>query len=146
MGATGWKLSEVQLGFTLFIAFETWLMPLSGWFMDRFARVCFMTISAVLCGVGWAGLGYAKTLTELYAYIPWLDLARRWFIAARTTVGLSGSPTNWDSPRELSPPGLVPGLPCSSIHGLHYSSGELPGGFLYTGIAQGIVIFAWRKF
>ena len=33
MGATGWKLSEVQLGFTLFIAFETWMMPLSGWFM-----------------------------------------------------------------------------------------------------------------
>src|SRR5216683_2765017 len=35
MGATHWKLSDVQLGFTLFIFFETWMMPLAGWFMGR---------------------------------------------------------------------------------------------------------------
>src|ERR1700730_5679200 len=64
MGATGWKLSQVQLGFTLFIAFETWAMPLSGWLMDRFGPRLFMSVSAVLCGAGWAGLGYDKTLTE----------------------------------------------------------------------------------
>ena len=33
--ATHWKLSDVQWGFTLFIAFETWAMPCSGWLIDR---------------------------------------------------------------------------------------------------------------
>src|ERR1700690_10364 len=68
IGATGWKLSEVQLGFTLFIAFETWMMPLSGWFMDKFGPRLFMSVAAVMCGVGWAALGHAKTLTQLYVF------------------------------------------------------------------------------
>ena len=60
MGATGWKLSQVQLGFTLFIAFETWAMPLSGWLMDKFgAKKLFIfslvifTIGSVFCGMAW---------------------------------------------------------------------------------------------
>src|SRR5258708_23496816 len=66
MGATHWKLSDVQLGFTLFIFFETWMMPLAGWFMDRLGPRIFMSAAAILCGIGWAGLGRAHTLTELY--------------------------------------------------------------------------------
>ncbi|MGH9680849.1 MAG: MFS transporter, partial [Candidatus Acidiferrales bacterium] len=57
MGATGWKLSEIQLGFTLFILFETWMQPVSGWFMDKFGPRIFMSVAAVLCCIGWAGLG-----------------------------------------------------------------------------------------
>src|ERR1700686_2204736 len=64
--ATGWKLSDIQWGFTFFIAFETWMMPLSGWFIDRFGPRVFVSLAAVLCGVGWAGLGQARTLTQLY--------------------------------------------------------------------------------
>jgi OFA family oxalate/formate antiporter-like MFS transporter len=30
IAATHWKLSDVQWGFTFFIACETWLMPCSG--------------------------------------------------------------------------------------------------------------------
>jgi OFA family oxalate/formate antiporter-like MFS transporter len=29
--ATGWDLAAVQWGFTLFIIFETWVMPFEGW-------------------------------------------------------------------------------------------------------------------
>jgi len=35
MSATHWKLSEVQWGFTVFIAVMTWTMPMSGWLIDR---------------------------------------------------------------------------------------------------------------
>ena len=35
MTGTGWKLSEVQWGFTIFVAMMTWTMPLSGWLIDR---------------------------------------------------------------------------------------------------------------
>src|SRR5262245_6269226 len=33
--ATGWTLSDIQWGFTLFILFETWVMPMEGWLIDR---------------------------------------------------------------------------------------------------------------
>src|SRR5579859_2298252 len=52
-----WKLSDVQWGFTVFIAIMTWTMPLSGWLIDRLGPRTFMTIAGVLCGAGWAGLG-----------------------------------------------------------------------------------------
>ena len=92
MGATGWKLSEVQLGFTLFIAFETWMMPLSGWFMDKFGPRLFMSASAVLCAVGWAGLGHAKTLTELYTLYSIAGLGAAMIYCGSTTVGLKWFP------------------------------------------------------
>ena len=28
---TGWKLSDIQFAFTLFILFQTWVQPLDGW-------------------------------------------------------------------------------------------------------------------
>src|SRR6266852_3896764 len=67
MTATGWKLSEVQWGFTFFIALGTWVMPVSGVLIDRVGPRVFMSIAGVLCGVGWAGMGQARTLTALYA-------------------------------------------------------------------------------
>src|SRR5437763_5483883 len=67
MSATHWKLSEVQWGFTVFIAVMTWTMPLSGWRIDRLGPRLFMSVGAVLCGAGWCSLGYAKSLPQLYA-------------------------------------------------------------------------------
>src|SRR5229473_1543437 len=66
MAGTGWKLSQVQWGFTVFVAVMTWAMPLSGWLIDRLGPRTFMTMAGVLCGVGWASLGYAHSLPEFY--------------------------------------------------------------------------------
>ena len=32
---TGWKVSDIQWAFTLFILFQTWVQPLDGWLIDR---------------------------------------------------------------------------------------------------------------
>ena len=66
IAATGWKLSEVQWGFTFFIAVETWGMPFSGWLIDRLGPRFFMTFGGLLCGIGWAALGRVRTLPQLY--------------------------------------------------------------------------------
>jgi OFA family oxalate/formate antiporter-like MFS transporter len=68
MSGTGWKLSEVQWGFTIFIAMMTWSMPLSGWFIDKMGPRTFMTMAGILCGVGWGALGFAHSLPEFYTY------------------------------------------------------------------------------
>src|SRR5438309_6002561 len=67
MAGTGWKLSEVQWGFTIFIATMTWTMPLAGWLIDKLGPRTFMSLAAVLCGAGWATLGMAHSLPEFYA-------------------------------------------------------------------------------
>src|SRR5712671_2178018 len=142
MGATGWKLSEVQLGFTLFIAFETWLMPLSGWFMDRFGPRLFMTIAAVLCGVGWAGLGYAKTLTELYALYSMAGFGAAMVYCGSTTVGLKWFPDKLGLASGIIAAGFGSGAALFVPFMAYIIRVEnYRAAFLYTGIAQAVVIF-----
>ncbi len=63
---TGWALSDIQGAFTLFILFQTWVQPLDGWLVDRLGPRWFITAAGLLCGLGWAGMGYATTLPMLY--------------------------------------------------------------------------------
>ena len=64
--STGWKLSDIQTAFTLFILFQTWVQPLDGWLIDRLGPRGFISAAGLLCGLGWVGLGYANTLPQLY--------------------------------------------------------------------------------
>ena len=63
---TGWKLSDIQFAFTLFILFQTWVQPLDGWLVDRLGPRGFITAAGLLCGLGWAGMGYATSLPMFY--------------------------------------------------------------------------------
>jgi OFA family oxalate/formate antiporter-like MFS transporter len=64
---TGWELSDIQLAFALFILCQTWVQPLDGWLVDRLGPRGFITAAGLLCGLGWAGMGYASSLPMLYA-------------------------------------------------------------------------------
>jgi OFA family oxalate/formate antiporter-like MFS transporter len=146
MGATGWKLSDVQFGFTLFIIFETWMMPLSGWFMDRFGPRLFMTISAVLCGVGWAGLGYAKSLPELYVLYSLAGFGAAIVYCGSTTVGLKWFPDKLGFASGIIAAGFGSGATLLVIFMTYIIRLEIRvdnyrAAFLYTGIVQSIVIF-----
>lgn len=142
MGATGWKLSEVQLGFTLFIAFETWMMPLSGWFMDRFGPRLFMSISAVLCGFGWAWMGHAKTLPELYTLYSIAGLGAAMIYCGSTTVGLKWFPDKLGLASGLIAAGFGSGAALFVYAIAHVIRAEdYRAAFLYTGVVQGFVIF-----
>src|SRR5260370_24797770 len=66
--ARGWKLSDIQTAFTLFLVFETWIMPIEGWLIDRMGPRVFISIASVLCGVGWTALGFVTTLWQLYLF------------------------------------------------------------------------------
>ena len=147
IGATGWKLSQVQLGFTLFIAFETWMMPLSGWFMDKFGPRIFMSVSAVLCGVGWAGLGQAKTLTELYTLYSIAGLGAAMIYCGSTTVGLKWFPDKLGLTSGLIAAGFGSGAALFiPIMAYVIRVENYRAAFLYTGIAMGLIIFASAQF
>ena len=55
-----WKLTQIQWAFSLFIAFETWAMPFTGWLIDLIGPRAFVSLGGLMCGVGWAGMGRAS--------------------------------------------------------------------------------------
>jgi len=146
-GATGWKLSDIQWGFTFFIAFETWAMPFSGWLIDRFGARIFVSLAAVLCGVGWAGLGMAHTLPQLYVLYSMAGLGAALVYCAATGMGLKWFPDKLGLASGLVAAGFGSGaslfIPIMAyvIRVESYRSA-----FLYSGIVQGVVILAAAQF
>jgi len=139
--ATGWKLSEISAAFTLFILFQTWVQPLDGWLIDRLGPRLFITVAGVLCGAGWAYMGSATTLPQLYAAYMVAGVG-----AALVYSGSIGSALKWFPDRR----GLAAGIMAAGFGGgtalfipviarLIRTSGY-GSAFFWTGLFQGIVI------
>ena len=62
-----WQLSDVQWGFSLFIAVGTWAMPFLASFIEKLGPRLLMALSGVLCAVGWGSLGHVGSLTSFYS-------------------------------------------------------------------------------
>ena len=61
--------SEIALIYTLFILFETWPVPVAGYFIDKFGIRNLMLIGSVLILLGWTLGGlFATSLFHLYIY------------------------------------------------------------------------------
>ena len=139
--STGWKLSDIQWGFTLFIVFETWVMPLEGWLIDSLGPRIFTTVAGVLCGLGWSSLAYATHRWELYTSYAVAGIG-----AAFVYSGSIASALKWFPDRRGLAAGVIAGgfgsgaalfvpLIASIIHSRGYRAA-----FLVTGLLQGAVI------
>ena len=53
----GWDRASIQWAFTLFVLFETWLVPVEGWFVDKYGPRIVVLIGGILRAIGWAGSG-----------------------------------------------------------------------------------------
>ena len=62
----GWNRDAIQWAFTLFVLFETWLVPVEGWFVDKYGPRVVVVFGGVLCAAGWVINSYATTLTMFY--------------------------------------------------------------------------------
>ncbi len=62
----GWSLSAIQVAFTIFIVTETWLVPVEGWFVDKFGPRVVVVFGGLLCGLAWLLNSVADSLTLLY--------------------------------------------------------------------------------
>ena len=138
---TGWKLSDIQYAFALFILFQTWVQPLDGWLIDRIGPRWFISIAGLLCGLGWAGMGYAKTLPMLYVLYCAAGIG-----AAFVYSGSIGSALKWFKDRR----GLASGIMAAGFGGgtalfipfISYTIANrgYEAAFLSTGIFQGLII------
>ncbi len=144
---TGWKLSDIQFAFTLFILFQTWIQPLDGWLIDRLGPRGFISAAGLLCGLGWAGMGYATSLPMLYGLYCLAGMG-----AAFVYSGSIGSALKWFKERR----GLASGIMAAGFGGgtalfipviqsIIGSSGYRTA-FVATGLFQGIVILIVAQF
>src|SRR3979409_1981316 len=61
--------SDIALIYTLFILFETWPVPVAGYFIDRFGIRNLMLVGSALIFLGWTlGGMFAKSVFHLYIY------------------------------------------------------------------------------
>lgn len=141
IAAHHWKLSDVQWAFSLFIACQTWFMPCSGWLIDKMGPRIFMTIAGALCGIGWASMSQANTLTALYAFYAMAGIG-----ASLVYCGSMGVALKWFPDKR----GLAAGITSAAFgsgtalfipiiaHIVKVS--DYRSAFLYTGIGQGLLI------
>lgn len=65
----GVPYSQIALIFSIFILFETWPVPLAGYFIDKFGIRNLMLVGAILILLGWVLGGlYATTVFHLYVF------------------------------------------------------------------------------
>ncbi len=62
----GWERAAIQVAFTIFILTETWLVPIEGWFVDKYGPKVVTLFGGLLCGIGWVMNAYATSLPMLY--------------------------------------------------------------------------------
>ena len=138
---TGWKLSDIQFAFTLFILFQTWVQPLDGWLVDRLGPRGFISAAGLLCGLGWAGMGYATSLPMFYVLYCVAGTGAAFVYSCSI-----GSALKWFKERR----GLASGIMAAGFGGgtalfipfiqSMIRENGYQAAFLTTGVLQGVVI------
>lgn len=105
--AHNWEIASIQVAFSLFIAFETWLTPIEGFIVDYIGQrgpKIMIAIGGAFAALGWLINSYANSLEMLYlgailsgtgaggVYATCVGNAVRWFPDRRgLAVGLTAA-------------------------------------------------------
>src|SRR5579875_2171796 len=64
--ANHWSREEIQFAFSLFVATETWLVPVETWFVDKFGPQRVIAFGGVMVAIAWTLNSFATSLPMLY--------------------------------------------------------------------------------
>src|SRR5246127_2778780 len=138
-----WGRAAIQVAFSIFVLTETWLVPVEGWFVDKFGPRIVVVLGGVLVGIAWMLNSIADSLPMLYiaaaiggigagaVYGTCIGNALKWFPDRRgLAAGLTAAGFGAGSALTIIP-----------IQGMIQSSGY-EATFLWFGIGQGLVVVA----
>jgi MFS transporter, OFA family, oxalate/formate antiporter len=139
----GWGRAAIQVAFSIFVLTETWLVPIEGWFVDRFGPRIVVVVGGVLCGISWILNSVVDSLLLLYisaaiggigagaVYGTCIGNALKWFPDRRgLAAGLTAAGFGAGSALTIIP-----------ISNMIKASGY-QATFLTFGIGQGLIVFA----
>jgi MFS transporter, OFA family, oxalate/formate antiporter len=158
-----WSRAEIQFAFTLFVLFETWLVPIEGWFVDKWGPKLVILFGGILAGLAWVMNSYATRLggpTGYYAaqivggigaggvYGTCIGNALKWFPDKRgLAAGLTAAGFGAGSALTVAPiQNMIAGKPLLdfSFFGIPVLIETVARGFQETffwfGIWQGVII------
>ena len=134
----------LQYAFTIFVVFETWLVPFKGYAVDRFGPRFLIVAGGVLVGASWVMNAYAETLERFYlaAFIGGVG-------AAAVYGTCVGNALKWFPDRRGLAAGLTAmgfgvgsALTVTPIYNMIQSPAwGYEAAFLYFGIGQGVIVF-----
>ena len=138
-----WGRPSIQVAFSIFVLFETWLVPVEGWLVDRFGPRIVVLVGGILVAIAWALNSVAGALTLLYVaaaiggigagavYGTCIGNALKWFPDRRgLAAGLTAAGFGAGSALTIIP-----------IQGMIQTSGY-EATFLWFGLGQGLVAVA----
>jgi OFA family oxalate/formate antiporter-like MFS transporter len=142
-----WGRAEIQVAFTLFVLTETWLVPVEGWFVDRYGPRIVVMVGGLFVAIAWVINSYADSLPVLYTaaiisgigagavYGTCVGNALKWFAERR---GLAAG---------LTAAGFGAGAAATVVPIQHViSTNGYQAAFLWFGIGQGLVILILSQF
>ncbi|MCE4224576.1 oxalate/formate MFS antiporter [Methylobacterium sp. C25] len=136
-----WGRAAIQFAFTLFVATETWLVPVETWFVDRYGPRVVVFFGGIMIGLAWFLNAHADSLALLYlaaviggigagsVYGTCVGNALKWFPHRR---GLAAGAT-------AAGFGAGAAITVVPIAKMIATSGYQDA-FLYFGLGQGIVV------
>src|SRR4051794_29749523 len=137
-----WGRAAIQVAFSIFVLTETWLVPVEGWFVDRYGPKIVVLIGGILVAIAWVLNSVAASLTLLYVaaalggigaggvYGTCIGNALKWFPDRRgLAAGLTAAGFGAGSALTIIP-----------IQNMIQSSGY-EATFLWFGLGQGLVVF-----
>jgi OFA family oxalate/formate antiporter-like MFS transporter len=136
-----WSFSGIQWAFSLFIFLETWITPVEGWIIDRLGPRIFLTIGGILVGLGWTGMGFASSLTQLYLLYGMAGVGAAFVYSGSISTALKWFPDK----RGFVSGMITAGFGAGSALFIKFIANIIQASnyhkaFLYTGIGQSILI------
>jgi OFA family oxalate/formate antiporter-like MFS transporter len=142
-----WGAAAIQVAFSIFIATETWLVPIEGWFVDRFGPRVVVAFGGVLVALAWTLDSFASSLAVLYlaaalsgvgagaVYGTCVGIALKWFADRRgLAAGVTAAGFGAGAAATVLPIREV-------IVAYGYQSA-----FLWFGIGQGLAVLILSQF
>jgi OFA family oxalate/formate antiporter-like MFS transporter len=122
-------------------------MPVEGWLIDSMGPRIFLSIAAVLCGVGWTALGYVTSLWQLYIFYGIAGVGAAFVYSGSIAAALKWFPDKRGLASGLIAAGFGSGsalfipIISSIIHQKNFQTA-----FLYSGVLQGLIILFVAQF
>jgi MFS transporter, OFA family, oxalate/formate antiporter len=143
----GWSRAAIGGAFSFFVLAETWLVPVEGWFVDRFGPRIVVAIGGVLVALAWSLNSIANSIPMLYAgaviggvgagavYGTCVGNALKWFVGRR---GLAAG---------LTAAGFGAGAGATGVPIIYViASHGYQSAFLWFGLGQGLIILIVSQF
>ena len=143
----GWGRAAIQVAFSIFVFTETWLVPVEGWFVDRYGPRVVVVGGSILVGLSWVINAYADSLALIYLGAVVAGVGAGAVYGTCVGNALKWFPTQRGLAAGITAAGFGAGAAATIIPIANMIAAQgYEHAFMVFGIGQGLVIFVLSWF